>query len=124
MAVSESYKEFVIELFQRLGPISIRSMFGGGGVYCDGVIFGLIVEEVLYLKADPSTVPDFEAEDMAPFSYDTKTGGRSVMSYWRMPERLFDEPDEAVGWARKALRVSAMTAKAKKRKPGKARRAD
>ena len=77
-------------------------MFGGAGVYCDGLMFGLIARETLYFKADDSNRPAFEAEGMDAFTYE----GRNKpirMSYWRLPERLLDEPEEMVEWARAAM---------------------
>ena len=103
-----------------LGRIAVRNMFGGAGVYCDGVIFGLVVDgEMLFLKGDDTTKAAFEAEGCGPFVYDGK-GKPMTMSYWRMPERLLDEPEEMVEWARSALAVARRSAAAKK--PGKPRK--
>jgi DNA transformation protein and related proteins len=106
MSTIDGTVSFLADTLAPLGHITARRMFGGAGVYCDGVIFGLIVEDVLYLKADAASARDFEAEGMGPFTYETSSGGRSVMSYWRAPERLFDDADEFVAWARTALAVS------------------
>ena len=119
MPVSDGTIEFLIEILSPMGRITARRMFGGAGIYCDGVIFGLHIEHVLCLKADAASIPAFEAEGCGPFSYDTKHGARAVMSYWRAPERLYDEADEFVEWARRALAVSlsAPVKKKAKRKP-------
>lgn len=93
------------ELFGRMGTIAVRKMFGGGGIYCDGVMFALIADDVLYLKADRQLQPRFEAEGMGPFVYQGKSKP-VAMSYWRMPERLLDDPDEALDWGRAALRAA------------------
>lgn len=106
MAISDGTIEFLAEILAPLGHITARRMFGGAGIYCDGVIFGLHIEDLLYLKADAGTIPAFDAEGCGPFSYDTKHGARAVMSYWRAPERLFDEPEEFIEWARRSLAVS------------------
>lgn len=118
MAVSAGFKEFLIEILAGMGPVTIRHMFGGGGVYVDGVMFALIVEDVIYFKADDGNRPDFEAEDSEPFSYATKTGANTINSFWRCPERLLDEPEEMVAWSRRAI-AAAHRAGAKKaaRKP-------
>lgn len=115
MAVSSEYTDFLIEMLAPLGPVASRRMFGGAGLFADGLMFGLIANEILYLKVDDENRPAFEAEGMQPFSYDTKAGKRGVMSYWQVPERLFDEPDEFVVWARDAVSV-AMRADAAKPK--------
>jgi DNA transformation protein len=98
----------------------MRRMFGGAGIYADGVMFGLIADDTLYLKANDETKRNFEAEGLGPFVYEG--GGRTVaMSYWRIPERLLDDPDEMVAWARIALGVAqrAAAAKPKRVKTGK-----
>jgi DNA transformation protein and related proteins len=106
VATSDGTIAFLLEMLAPLGHVTSRRMFGGAGLYCDGVIFGLVVADVLYFKADAATARSYAAENMAPFSYETKTGSRGVMSYWRVPERLFDDADELVAWARVALAVS------------------
>ena len=106
MAVSDGIIDHLSEILAPLGRITARRMFSGAGIYCDGVIFALHLRDALYLKADAGTIPAFEAEGLGPFTYDTKRGARQVTSYWRAPERLYDEPDEFVEWARRALAVS------------------
>jgi DNA transformation protein and related proteins len=91
------------ELFSAFGVVVVRRMFGGAGIYADGTMFGLVADGVIYLKADERNVPAFERENLPPFTYETKDGKRGVMSYRRMPERLYDDPDELVTWARDAL---------------------
>jgi DNA transformation protein len=91
------------ELFSVFGVVAVRRMFGGAGIYADGTMFGLLADGVIYLKADDVTAPAFERENLPPFTYETKDGKRGVMSYRRMPERLYDDPDELATWARAAL---------------------
>jgi DNA transformation protein len=95
--------DFLTELFAGFGAISVRRMFSGSGVFADGLMIALVVDGVIYLKADASFVPLFEREGQTPFSYKTRDGKRTLNSYWRMPERLYDEPDELTEWARLAL---------------------
>ena len=95
--------DYLHELFAEFGKVQVRRMFGGAGVYCDGLMFALVSDGVIYLKAGADTVPAFERENCAPFQYDTKTGKRAIMSYWRMPERLYDDTEELAQWARRAL---------------------
>jgi DNA transformation protein and related proteins len=103
MAVSPEYKEFVAEQLQRLGRVRMRGMFGGAGVYLDDLMFGLIFEETLYLKVDDRNRADYEAEGMEPFTFEMRNGDVGSLSYYEVPERLYDEPDELVQWARKSL---------------------
>jgi DNA transformation protein and related proteins len=112
MTASDGFVEFLKDLLGPLGPITVRRMFGGAGIFRDGVMFALIVDDTLYFKADDSNRRDFEAEGLAPFSYETKNGRNTIMSYWRCPDRLFDDPDEMAAWAGKAL-TAARTAAAK-----------
>jgi DNA transformation protein and related proteins len=77
-------------------------MFGGAGIFRDGLMIGLVADGVVYLKADEHSSPAFEAEGLGPFTYGN-AGKRVIMSYWRMPERLYDDPDELARWAADAL---------------------
>ena len=95
--------ERIAELFSAYGPVSVRRMFGGAGVFADDLMIALSVDGVIFLKADDRTIPEFERERMTPFSYATKYGRRTLASYWRMPERLYDDLDELAGWARRAM---------------------
>jgi DNA transformation protein and related proteins len=101
------------ELFVSFGAIEVRRMFGSAGIYADSVMFGLISDGQIYLKADTATAADFAREGCAPFEYGTKKGRRAVMSYWRLPDRLYDDPDELARWARQALAVAQRKAAAK-----------
>ena len=120
MAVSPEYKDFVLELLEGLDGIRIRAMFGGGGVYYNDLMFGLIANETLHFKADDINQPDFEEEDQGPFVYEPPTGKQIAMSYWELPERLYDEPEELLIWARNAIEAAA---RAKAKKPPKKKKA-
>lgn len=106
MAVGDSTLAFLTEVLEPLGRITSKRLFGGAAFYCDGTVFALFLRDALYLKADPADVAAFKAEGCGPFNYDTKQGSRVVTSYWRAPERLYDEPDEFREWARRALATS------------------
>jgi DNA transformation protein len=100
--------EFIRDLFSQFRPVTIRRMFGGTGIYCDGLMFGLVFDGAVYLKVDESSIPDFEREGSRPFTYSRKSTGRIVqhsLPYWRLPERLYDEPDELAVWAARALAI-------------------
>ena len=124
MTASDGFIEFLSDALSGLGPVSMRRMFGGARVYVDGVMFGLVADETLYLKADDATRRAFEVEGTGPFVYVSR-GRTTTMSYWRAPERLLDDPDEMAAWARTALGVArraAARAPAKPRKPASKRR--
>jgi DNA transformation protein and related proteins len=111
MAASNGFLDLLRELLSPVGTITIKRMFGGASVYADGVLFALIDDDVLYLKGDDATAARFDAEGLGKFTYDGKTGPVS-MSYWRAPERLYDDPEEMAEWAREAL-AAARRAKSK-----------
>ena len=115
-------RDFLIDLFADFGPVTIRRMFSGFGISADGTNFGLALRGGLYLRADDQTIPRFEAEGSKPFQYQTRTKTVTVGSYWQLPERLYDDPEELTGWARAALAAAQRAAlrkrpRAKKAKP-------
>ena len=111
--------EAIGELFNEFGPVSVRRMFGGAGIFVDGLMIGLVSDDVIYLKADSETIPAFEREGQAPFTYPTKNGAHTLTSYWRMPERLYDDADELARWARDAHAVALRASAKPKKKSGK-----
>jgi DNA transformation protein len=105
--------DHIAELFAAFGPVTVRQMFGGFGIYADATMFALAHDELIYLKADGDTVAAFEREGQGPFTYSAKNRKRAVMSYWRMPDRLYDDPDELARWAREALAAAHRSGRAK-----------
>ncbi|QLH71479.1 TfoX/Sxy family protein [Rhodopseudomonas palustris] len=95
-------REFLADLFAPFGPVTIRRMFSGFGVSADGVTFALVIRDAIYLRTDADGAARFEAEGSRPFRYDTRTKTVTVGSYWLLPERLLDDPDELAEWARSA----------------------
>jgi DNA transformation protein and related proteins len=110
--------DHISELFAQFRPVTVRRLFGGAGLYADGVMFAILSKDVIYLKADDGTRAAFEREGCAPFSYRARAGQRAIMSYWRMPERLYDDPDELAVWAERALAVAQRSSEAKKTQKG------
>ena len=113
---------FLCDALRPLGAVHSKRMFSGAGLFCDGLMFGLILRDTLYLKADAETQGAFEAEGQTPFVYEAK-GRRVALGYWRAPERLLDDPDELVAWARTALGVAHRKARAKSQQGRAARQA-
>jgi DNA transformation protein len=112
-------RDFLIDLFADFGPVAIRRMFSGFGISANGTNFALALRGGLYLRADDETIPRFEAEGSKPFSYQTRAKTVTVNSYWQLPERLYDDPEELTGWARAALAAAERAALSKRRKPKK-----
>jgi DNA transformation protein len=109
-------RDFLIDLFSDFGPVTIRRMFSGFGISADGINFALALRSGLYLRADEITIPRFEAGGSKPFQYQTRTKTVTVASYWELPARLFDDPEELSGWARAALEAAQRAAVAKRPK--------
>ena len=107
-------RDFLIDLFADFGPVTIRRMFSGYGISADGTNFALALRSGLYFRADDQTIPRFEAEGSAPFQYHTRTKTVTVASYWQLPARLFDDPEELSEWARAALAAAERAALAKR----------
>ena len=110
MVASDGFAEFLREQLAPLGRVTMRRMFGKTGVFCDGLMFGMVTDNMLYLRVDDHNRVAFrEAESFPPLSY-VKRGRTLDLSFWRAPERLFDEPDEFVAWARVALAAARRVA--------------
>src|SRR5476651_879837 len=115
MVASDTFAEFLREQLAPLGRFTMRRMFGKTGVFCDGVMFGMVTENTLYFRVDDHNRAIFkEAECFPPLNYEKK-GSTIDLSFWRVPERLFDEADELVTWAQAALAAARRVAG--KRKP-------
>ena len=116
--MSEALIEHLRDLFEPLGPISVRAMFGGYGLYFDGIIIGVIMDEALYLKTDAQTRGRFEAAGCAPFVYEMK-GKPLPMSYWSLPEDAMDSPQAMRPWALLAIEAARRkpAPKPRKRRP-------
>ena len=106
MAARSELLDHLTDQLTPLGDARGRPMFGGYGVYLDGLIIGLIAFDTFYLKVDDQNRPDFEAAGSAPFSYDTKGGTNTITSYWEVPAEVLDDADQLRAWALKSLAVS------------------
>jgi len=108
------FVEYLHEVFERFGPIRIRKMFGGYGVYHGGLMFGLVADDTLYLKADAGNAGFFEKERLEQFEYN-KVGRTIRMSYYQAPDGIMDDREQAAIWARRSL-DAALRSRAPKRK--------
>ena len=117
MPISKVEKEFVayvVELMQSIGPVRAKGMFGGHGIFLDELMFGLVADSTLYLKADKETESEFKEKGLEAFTYNKK-GKAFKMSYYQAPEEALEDSEEMNSWANKAYSV-ALRAAAKKRK--------
>jgi len=116
MVASDSFAEFLREQLMPLGHVTMRRMFGKTGVFCNGLRFAMVTDDTLYVRVDSHNKAIFkEAESAPPLNYDKK--GQTIdLSFWRVPERLLDEPDELVLWARAAQAAARRVAADRGRK--------
>ena len=123
MVASDSFAEFLREQLAPLGRVTMRRMFGKTGVFCDGVMLGMVTDNTLYFRVDDQNRAVFkEAESFPPLNY-RKKGSTIDLAFWRAPERLFDEPDEFAAWARAALAAARRVA-AKRERPASSRKSN
>lgn len=115
MVASDSFAEFLRDQLAPLGRITMRRMFGKTGVFCDGLMLGMVADDTLYFRVDDQNQAAFkEAQSLPQLNYAKK--GRTIdLSFWRAPERLMDEPDDLVAWARIALGAARRVAAKRRR---------
>src|SRR6266700_1281337 len=110
MVASHDFAEFLREQLAPLGRVTMRRMFGKTGVFCDGLMLGMVRDDALYFRVDDDNREIFrEAEAFPPLNYE-KGGSAIDLAFWRAPERLFDEPDAFIAWARAALAAARRVA--------------
>lgn len=117
--MANGFQDLLVDLFEPVGGVSFRKMFGGIGIFRQGIMFALVADDTLYLRADEASSIDFKAESCGPFVYDGKNRPH-IMPYWRLPERLYDEPEDFRRWA---LNAFAVAERAKEENPKRKRRA-
>jgi DNA transformation protein len=97
-----SFIAHVTELLSGLGRLEAKPMFGGHGLYCNRAFFAIVLDDVLYLKADAQSRPRFIAAGLEPFVY-SRQGKRASLNYYRAPAEALESPEAALDWAREAL---------------------
>ena len=115
MVASDSFADVLREQLAPVGHVTLRRMFGKTGVFCDGLMLAMVRDDALYFRVDDDNRALFkEAEAFPPLNYE-KGGGSIDLAFWRAPERLFDEPDEFLIWARAALGAARRVAARRER---------
>jgi DNA transformation protein len=115
MVASDGFAAFLRDQLAPLGGITMRRMFGKTGVFCNGLMLGMVTDDTFYVRVDDQNRAVFkEAEAAPPLNYQ-KRGATIDLAFWRVPERLLDEPDELVAWARAALAAARRVAVKRKR---------
>jgi len=100
------------ELFEPFGAVQVKRMFGGNGIYAEGLCFAIEQDGEVFLKVDAKTRPAFSAAGSTPFVYNAK-GKPMPTSFWRFPSAAYDEPNELVRWAALGLEAARRAAAAK-----------
>jgi DNA transformation protein len=113
-AAPSELQAHALELLSALGPVRARRMFGGAGFYIGEHFVALLANDMLYLKADATAQPAFEAAGSQPFTYATKQGRRTVLAYWSAPEAAMESPAQMRPWAALALDSALRAATAKR----------
>lgn len=103
------FVEYLEETFREFGKVRSRRMFGGHGIFFDGLMIGLVADDMLYLKVDPVSAPQFEERDLTQFQY-TKNGKIVRMSFYLAPEEALDDPSEMREWAQLAYAAAVRSA--------------
>ena len=105
MAVSDDYLNFVLDQLSSWGGVTARRMFGGAGLYCEGRMFGLIADDIAYLKVDDANRKQFVQAGSKPFKpYSSKA---AVMPYYEIPPDILEQPDILAEWAGQSLAIAA-----------------
>jgi DNA transformation protein len=113
MPVSRGYRAFVLEQLQVAGTVTARAMFGGLGLYRDGVFFGLVDDDTTYLKVDDENRPDYEALDMEPF----RPPGEVSKNYFQLPAEVLEDREVLKVWVGKAVAAARRRSAGKKKRP-------
>ena len=114
MTASPEFLDHLRDMLTGFGPVAVRRMFGGAGLFRDGLMFALVADDVLYVKADGTSRAAFEAAGSEPFTYQRQGRDAVAMSYWRAPEEDMDDAEALAAWAAKgweAARRAAAKAK-------------
>ena len=110
--MSDEFIDYVMELLGPFGTVRTRRMFGGHGVYLDGLMFALVFDDALYLKADEMNRIEYEQAGCEVFAY-TRQGKRATLNFFHAPEEAMESPQLMLPWARSAY-AAALRANAKK----------
>jgi len=120
LSLSPGFTDYVLELLTSLGGVSARRMFGGAGLFRDGVMFALLDDDVIYVRVNDALQADLQAQGSIPWVYSMKRdGGLQVADYWRMPETATDDPEEASAIAKRAYAAALIRKTLRERKPAK-----
>lgn len=116
MKKHDAFVDYVLELLQTAGDITAQAMFGGYGIYKDGVIVAIIVNSRLYFKVCPDNRADYEQRGSQPFTYKRKNGKTATMSYWEVPTDIMEDHDQLIAWLEQSYQCSLRSGSAKRKR--------
>ena len=108
---NNQYADYILDLLEPLGNIKARTMFGGVGIYNNGIFFALITGNILYFKVDGTNRPKYEALGSKPFSYEGNNGKRVTLSYWEVPGDILENRDQLSQWVELAVKAASQAKK-------------
>jgi DNA transformation protein len=106
MAVSDEFLDYIVDQLSMLGSVTVRRMFGGAGLYCNGRMFGVVADDVAYLKVDDSNRDDFVKAGSSPFNPYSDKVKTTVMSYYEIPADVLENPTVLAEWAQRSLDIA------------------
>lgn len=115
-SAKQAFVAYIVDLMRPFAQVVARPMFGGFGIYLDGLMFALIANERLYFKADEQSIPDFVRAGLGPFTYEFK-GKPGALKYYEAPPEAYEEPQHMGTWARRGYECAL-----RQRKPVKAKK--
>lgn len=123
MTLTPGIRAQLDEFLGPLGKITTKRVFGLDGIKLDGVLLGFVIDERIYFRTDAESIAGYKNGGGKPYTF-TKRGGEFIVtSYWSLPERLYDEPDELAKWAKHAYAAALQSPSARIRQAKRARRA-
>ncbi len=121
MAISAGFRDYLFEILAPLAPLKITRFFGLEGIKAGDGLLGFVLDEKIYFRTDETTRKAYAREGGEPFTFESDRHGRVVTSYYSLPARLYDDPDELLTWAKRAHAAALEAPSAKKRLTKRAR---
>jgi DNA transformation protein len=122
MAISAEFRAYLSDTFDSLGKLSTRRVFGFDGIFLDGVLLGFVIDGRIHFRTDETNRVDYVRDGSKPYAFTKPAGEHIVTSYYSLPERIYDEPEELLRWAQRAHAAAMESPSAKKRRAARARK--
>ncbi|GAB3654361.1 TfoX/Sxy family protein [Echinicola sediminis] len=108
MAVNEAYLNYILDQLSEFGKVETKKMFGGVGIFKEGLMFAKIGGDIFRLKVDATNQKQFEDKGMKPFYSETKKKG---MPYWEVPQEILEDRKELAKWAKQSYEIAQKASK-------------